>query len=220
MSEPTAESYKVKCPKCSKEFDAAKAPLCSCLVAVRTPSCPSCGGCFCSLPDQERQRFWSTAPPSLWARRLNQRFQNKRCDAPDVPIDLRRPLILVADDERDTLAVACMLLRSFGYGSVPSEDGQEAFEAALRFKPDLVLTDAMMPRLDGRRLSSRIKEMPELASTKVVIMTGLFKKEQHKTEALREFHADAYLKKPVAPEELRSLLSTLVGPPQKVKPRK
>lgn len=163
--------------------------------------------------------FWSTAPPSLWARRLNQRSQNKRCNGPGVPIDLRRPLILVADDDRDTLAVACMLLKSFGYGSVPSQDGQEAFEAALRFKPDLVLTDAMMPRLDGRKLSARIKGLPELARTKVVIMTGLFKKEQHKTEALKEFQADAYLKKPVAPEELRALLFSLAGPPQTEKAR-
>ncbi len=215
MSEPTAETYKVKCPQCGKEFDAAKHPLCSCLVAVRTPSCPSCGGCFCALPDRERQRFWSGAPPSLWARRLNQRFQKKGCGAPDAPMDLRRPLVLVADDERDTLAVACMLLRSFGYGSLPSENGQEAFEAALRFKPDLVLADVMMPKLDGRRLSARIKGMPELAKTKVVIMTGLFTKEQYKTEALKEFQADAYLKKPVAPGDLMALLSSLIGPPQK-----
>ena len=151
----------------------------------------------------------------MWAKRLRRHSKNGSCQASSGFLDLRRPLVLVVDDECDTLSVAQRLVRGFGYGVVPAEDGQEAFEAAVRFKPVLVLADAMMPKLDGRRLSLRIKNTPELAKVKVAIMTGLFTKEQHKTEALKEFKADAYLRKPVRADELKALLLALLGPPAK-----
>lgn len=216
MTETAAESYIVKCPRCANSFDAASGAFCSCLTTVRTPCCPHCGACFCALPKASLQAFWSAAPPSLWAKRLSRHAKKKgACQNSSSFLDLRRPLVLITDDECDTLLVASRLVGGFGYGVVPAEDGQEAFEAAVRFKPDLVLADAMMPKLDGRRLSLRIKNTAELAGVKVAIMTGLFTKEQHKTEALKEFKADAYLRKPVRPNELQAMLLALLGPPAK-----
>ncbi len=216
MAEPYNESYVVKCPRCGGSFDAVAGEFCSCLVTVRTPSCPHCGGCFCTMPKESFHAFWSAAPPSLWAKRLSRHSSQKGPrQASRAFLDLRRPLVLIADDERDTLSVASGLVRGFGYGVISTEDGQEAFDTAARFKPDLVLADAMMPKLDGRQLSLRIKNTPGMTGVKVVIMTGLFTKEQHKTEALTKFQADAYLRKPVRPGELNTLLVSLLGPPAK-----
>ncbi len=213
-TEATPESYLVTCPSCCAVYDAALAVFCSCIVSVRTPACPGCGACLCTQPKERQRAFWAGAPPSLWQQRL---AQNRPREAggvfrPAEPLDTRRPLVLIADDEPDALRVASRLIRSFGYGVIPARDGEEAFAAALRFCPDLILTDAMMPHLDGRALSLKVKADPALAATKVVLMTGLFLKDAQKSEAYREFRVDAYLRKPVRPEELEALLGRLLAP--------
>lgn len=204
----TGETYDIPCPACSKPFDAAAAESCSCLISVRTPACPACGACFCTLSPERQKAFWSAAPPSLWQRRLTR----KKGEEGPGKMDLTRPLVLIAEDEPDTLKVAYALVKRLGYGVIPATNGQEALEFALQFRPDLVLTDAMMPKLDGRQLSLRLKRGETTGATKVAVMTGLFTRQQHKAEILRDFQADAYLKKPVNPKELQELLERLLGP--------
>lgn len=72
----------------------------------------------------------------------------------------------------------------------------------LRYAPDLVVSDAMMPGLDGRELSRQLKSKPETSGVKVIVMTSLYKGERYKAEAIRAFGVDDYLAKPVDPATL------------------
>ncbi|MEJ2367641.1 MAG: response regulator [Acidobacteriota bacterium] len=205
--------YPVTCPSCGQAYDACHEAFCSCIVSVRTPVCPHCGSCLCSRPREEQRRFWSEAPPALWRRRLASR---KFADTEGVPQSLNnlsRPLILVAEDEIDSLKIAGRLLIRAGYGVLLTDNGQEALDLARRFLPDLVLADAMMPKMDGRRLSLTLKSRDATRHIKVAVMTGLFTKQSHKTQALSHYQADAYLAKPVNPLELQNVVKKLVGAP-------
>ena len=70
---------------------------------------------------------------------------------------------------------------------------------------DLIITDALMPRMDGREMCRRIKSMPEGAA-KVIVMTSLYKSRIFRSEALSAFGADELVAKPLDFAALAQLL--------------
>jgi CheY-like chemotaxis protein len=198
--------YRVNCHACRAPYDAFVAAWCSCLVTQRSLACPWCGACFCKAPAAYRQTFWSGAPKPLWDRN----FEEHHCEfvpppRPE-PGDVRRPLVLVVDDERGILRVASRAIEGLGYAVVVGRTGSEGLELARRYRPELVLTDALMPQIDGREMCRRIKEDPATAGLKVVVMTALYVKPSYRSEGIRYYRADDYLTKPLALGELRALL--------------
>lgn len=71
----------------------------------------------------------------------------------------------------------------------------------------IVLTDALMPKIDGRQLCRLIKAVNR--SIKVVIMSGLYKSTRYRIEAMKAFHADEYLAKPIDFARLQQVLGKL-----------
>jgi CheY-like chemotaxis protein len=120
---------------------------------------------------------------------------------------LRRPLILVVDDNEDTRLVAYRAIEGLGYGVVLASDGVEAFGLARRFHPDLILTDQVMPRMGGKELCRLIKTDPDLSSTRVILMTGLYKRDTQRIDILRDSGADDYLLKPIGFDKLEGVLA-------------
>jgi DNA-binding response OmpR family regulator len=114
------------------------------------------------------------------------------------PSDAKR--IILADDNADMRDYVSRLLEGQGYMVEAVADGEAAFEAAIKSPPDLILTDVMMPRLNGIQLLKRVREKAELAGTPVVILSARAG-EEAKIEAL-EAVADDYLAKPFAAREL------------------
>ena len=205
------QSYEASCHSCGARFDALVAGWCSCLFSQRTLVCPSCESCFCKAPPGYKQRFWSSAPRSLWDRNFEEHHVAFTPRAhPDEGVTTR-PLVLVVDDERDIQRVASRVIESLGYGVILGRTGWEGLELARRYRPDLVLTDALMPQLDGREMCRKIKDDPETAGLKVVVMTGLYTKPSYRHEGLRYFRADDYLTKPLEFAELRSVLQKHLG---------
>jgi CheY-like chemotaxis protein len=211
VSNPTIEPvYEIECASCGLVFDAMKANTCECLNTMSTPVCPSCGSCWCARSKEELSRFWRGAPTALWQRRLEQGGQSKAvCLNGDAP--LRRPLVLVADDEPVTRCMAKRLIEKMGYGVVTAADGKEALRLAMELKPDLILSDVLMPGLDGRELARAVKEMPGLDGVKVFLMTSIFTKGTYKREALTAFRCDGFLKKPISANTLRELCTQNLG---------
>jgi CheY-like chemotaxis protein len=203
--------YAVACHKCQARFDALKAEWCSCLVSERTLACPSCGTCFCKAAPAFKHKFWSAAPKAMWDRKFAERDDKFEPPANPAPGDAPRPLVLLVDDERDIQRVAIRVLRELGYGVVLARDGVEGLALAKSHKPDLVLTDALMPKLDGREMGRQIKTDPETANAKVVVMTALYTAAKYRQEGLRAFKADDYLSKPLEAAELRAVLERLLG---------
>jgi len=81
--------------------------------------------------------------------------------------------ILVVDDEPNIVRTISDRLKMNGYRVITATDGQEAIERALQEKPDLILLDVLMPRLDGHAALERLRQMEETRSTPVIMLTAL-----------------------------------------------
>jgi DNA-binding response OmpR family regulator len=80
--------------------------------------------------------------------------------------------ILVCDDEIHILRAAEIKLKRAGYDVHIAHDGQEAWEAIQAEKPDLLITDFQMPRLDGLSLVQRLREDPNTHDLPVILLTA------------------------------------------------
>lgn len=192
--------YRVVCQGCGKPYNAETASECDCLHPVRSLRCPNCAACFCSAGPDALREFWRHAPPAVWKRRFTP--AELQVDASEPEAD--RSVVLFADDDPIARAIASRVIRAAGYGVVVAENGKEALEMARQYSPELVITDALMPGLDGREVGRTIKK--EMPRTKLVIITSVYKDPRYKHEAYRDFGADDYLNKPVSPAQLRELL--------------
>lgn len=205
------DRYEVRCATCGKPFDALPAPWCRCLIKERTLVCPHCKACFCKAARTYREKFWASAPQALWDRKMAEhRLQAAPPPNPE-PADVARPLVLLVDDEAGILRLAHQVIREMGYGVIWARDGEEGLQAARLYKPDLVLSDALMPKMDGREMCRQVKADPLTAATKTVVMTSVYKGTLQRFEAMRAFQVDEYLAKPLEPEALAAVLTKLLG---------
>src|SRR5512145_340289 len=78
--------------------------------------------------------------------------------------------ILVADDDADSLDGLTTLLTSWGYEVETAHDGEEAYQRALAFRPDLVIADLVMAGMDGLALAGALQQ--DYPSATVIILTG------------------------------------------------
>ncbi|WP_067500342.1 SpoIIE family protein phosphatase [Actinoplanes sp. TFC3] len=108
--------------------------------------------------------------------------------------------LLVADDNADMRDYLTRLLRSAGHDVQTVADGQAALEAARVQKPDLIVSDVMMPRLDGLQLVAAVRADPRTAGTPVLLLSARAGQEES-IEGL-EAGADDYLVKPFSSAEL------------------
>jgi CheY-like chemotaxis protein len=210
-AEPLPNRYEVRCYNCKAQFDALQSVWCNCLVTQHSLVCPSCLSCFCKAPTAYKIQFWSAAPQTLWDRELeDHRLDQKQFRNPD-PEEATRPLVLLVDDEKEIRRLATRAITGLGYGIIVASNGIEGIELAKRYHPDLILTDALMPRMDGREMCKLIKSDAETARTKVVIMTSLYTQSKYKTEAYKDFLVDAYVSKPLEFNALRDILQRFLG---------
>ena len=108
--------------------------------------------------------------------------------------------ILVVDDNHDNVEILQAFLESRGYRVAAASDGKAALAKLEEVHPALVLLDVMMPGMDGWQVCRTIKNHPDFASTKVVMVTAKGGYED-KFEGMRS-GADDYVVKPVDLSEL------------------
>ena len=116
-----------------------------------------------------------------------------------------KPLIVVADDNADMRDYIARLLRG-EYRVHVASDGLHALEAARKLRPDLVLADVMMPRLDGFELLRSIRSDPAVGSVPVILLSARAG-EEARVEGLHA-GADDYLVKPFTTRELTARVAT------------
>ena len=121
--------------------------------------------------------------------------------------------ILVVEDESAIVDIVCRALRRHGYETESAGDGDAALDKAAALRPDLVILDLMLPKMDGWEVCRRLRAMPETASTPVIMLTAR-RDERDVLEGL-EIGADDYIKKPFSLAELvarvRALLRRTTG---------
>ncbi len=115
---------------------------------------------------------------------------------------MRPKLILVVDDEPAILMTAAAILEMQGYKTATATDGAGALTSALELKPDLVLSDVVMPRMNGVQLAIELKE--KLPSTAVLLFSGNVATAEILEEARTHGHDFKILAKPVPMDELLS----------------
>src|SRR5438874_5035227 len=109
---PNAIAYLVECHSCATAYDAALADWCNCITKERTLLCPNCRRCFCASDVEYRRKFWTNAPEPLWERKVRRARQDAALPANPNLADVRRPLVLVVDDDRTIRAVAVHMVSS------------------------------------------------------------------------------------------------------------
>lgn len=104
-------------------------------------------------------------------------------------------LILVADDNPANVEILEARLRSQGYDVITARDGEEAVAMARRERPDLLLLDVMMPKLDGLAVCRELKGDPSLPFMPIILVTA--RTDQHDIIAGLDSGGDEYVTKPV-----------------------
>ena len=87
-------------------------------------------------------------------------------------MESRLHTVLVVDDEHGLVALLCDVLESEGYRVYTAQDGQAALSLSFDVRPDLILSDVMMPRMDGHTLLSQLRAHTPTADIPVVLMTA------------------------------------------------
>lgn len=108
--------------------------------------------------------------------------------------------VLVIDDEEDYRLIISDVLRGGGFDVRLAKDGEEGLRLAREDKPDLVLVDWMMPRMDGERFCRALRETPGLARLPVLMLT-VRQTADEELEALH-FGVDDFIVKPFKAPEL------------------
>lgn len=117
--------------------------------------------------------------------------------------------ILLVDYDGASLESLRQLFRSHRFEVITATDGLTAFEKFKEEKPDAVVLEAILPKIHGFDLTKRISEETH-GRVPVVIVTGLYRGPQYRSEALTSFGASDYFEKPVDKERLvRSVINLL-----------
>jgi len=125
-----------------------------------------------------------------------------------LPIPANRPTVLLVEDDAALRRYLEVILRRAGYTVICAANGLEAIKAALSSKVDAVVTDALMPHLNGHELCRYLRARPELAHVPVLLLSGL---EPNAAAPAKSVYADAHLTKPVRPEDFTECLARLLA---------
>jgi len=118
--------------------------------------------------------------------------------------------ILLIDDDNATRFVMAAYLEGADFEIAQSGDGKEGIATALRFKPDLVITDLMMPKMHGYQVCEKLHGDESLKDLHIIVMSS--KSYGSDIELALEAGADAYFIKPYRKEDLLAKISELLSP--------
>jgi len=117
--------------------------------------------------------------------------------------------ILTADDNQQIRMLVKAALRSLGHELIEAVDGEEALEVAIARKPDLVLLDVTMPKLDGWEVLHFLRQRTETADIPVMMLTTAAQKVDLEHGA--SLGCNDYLTKPFSPGDLREHVVRMLG---------
>jgi CheY-like chemotaxis protein len=118
-----------------------------------------------------------------------------------------RRKILVVDDNRDAAMSLAMMLKLMGNETKTAHDGLEALDVAAAYRPEVILLDIGMPRLNGYDTARQIREQPWGKNITLVALTGWGQEEDRRKSDEAGF--DSHIVKPIEPAALEKLLASL-----------
>jgi DNA-binding response OmpR family regulator len=116
--------------------------------------------------------------------------------------------ILVADDSPNIREILQMNLENLGYSVILAEDGERAMERFSQDKPDLLIVDVMMPKVNGFQICRRVKSNPATHAIPVILLTA--RSQQEDVYWGKDCGADEYMTKPFSTKELEKTITRLL----------
>jgi DNA-binding response OmpR family regulator/signal transduction histidine kinase len=133
--------------------------------------------------------------------------QNEESKETELLMD-HKDSVLVVEDNEELKEFISSTLQSYDYSVLAASNGEEALQLAIKYVPNLVLSDLMMPRMNGIELTAKIKEDERISHIPVVLLTAK-NESQSRIESLKS-GADDYLTKPFSPDELLIRIGNLI----------
>jgi len=124
---------------------------------------------------------------------------------------VNRPIgrVLVVDDDEVIRQLIEVNLTLEGFDVITAVDGQDCLDKAAIVHPDVITLDVMMPRLDGWVTATQLRNNPETAGIKVVLITARAQEDDRNRG--EQIGVDAYLTKPFDPTEMIRVVRALAG---------
>jgi two-component system cell cycle response regulator DivK len=120
-------------------------------------------------------------------------------------IDLPKK-ILIVDDNQDSRELVVKVLKTRGYQTIEAVDGEEALEKAVAERPDLILMDRSLPKIDGYEVTRRLKGQEEFKDIPIVALTAHAMSGDR--EKALEAGCEGYISKPINVRELPELITS------------
>lgn len=116
--------------------------------------------------------------------------------------------ILIVDDEKDLVETVVFQLEEAGYEAITAYDGAEGLDKARKVKPDLIILDLMLPKMDGYKVCGLLKSDSRYAKIPIIMFTA--KAQESDVNLGKEVGADAYITKPFEQEILLGKIKELL----------
>ena len=116
--------------------------------------------------------------------------------------------ILIVEDNPKNMMVTEMSLRANGYTLLKATDGEEALDMAMRERPDLIIMDIQLPKINGLEVTRKLRETPAFSHTPIIGVTAYAMKGDK--ERVIESGCDAYLSKPINTHELPEMIAEML----------
>jgi len=126
--------------------------------------------------------------------------------------------ILLVDDETDIVTLVSSRLKASGYDVITAIDGMEALDKARKEKPELILLDVMLPKLDGFKVCHILKFDDNFKDIPIIMFTA--RAGEKDSKIAYESKADDYVTKPFEPTVLLSKVKNLLKEGDPIKPQK
>ncbi|MFC1855270.1 PleD family two-component system response regulator, partial [Thermodesulfobacteriota bacterium] len=110
--------------------------------------------------------------------------------------------VLIIDDDSSIISILTYALNDKGYDIIPATDGEEARKLAFEKKPDAIILDVLLPKVDGFTLLKEFRQSKELQSTPIIMISGVYKTYSIIQTAIHEDGASDYFKKPFTLDKL------------------
>ncbi|MEK7411001.1 MAG: response regulator [Actinomycetota bacterium] len=125
--------------------------------------------------------------------------------------DKKRPVIVVADDDRDICELIKMQLTRHGFDVYIAEDGEVAMELVNQHQPAVALLDIMMPKLSGLEVARRIRDDPTTSTVSIMLISA---RSSGRIEAdLEDLNIADYITKPFSPQDLVQRINEVINHP-------
>jgi two-component system cell cycle response regulator DivK len=116
--------------------------------------------------------------------------------------------ILIVEDNPTNMRLIGMVLRSKGYKLLGANDGEEALAVAIKGRPDLIVMDIQLPKMDGLEVTRRLRQTPEFKQTPIIALTASAMDGDR--EKIIAAGCDEYISKPVNTRQFPQLVAEML----------